>query len=165
MTSFVNTTLTLTWPTGHICPTYKESFQVRWDNSIPLFSMLPSTLKYLYSVEPVRMHFPAKQPCTNDTVCNAACSIAHRFSISHRSCRQPKTYVKPKAAVTVFELLMMGGVSPETCWAIKKHWNNKFYYTVASCWFLLWDLYYDVRIHKHQVEPAESFSKITLPLS
>ena len=35
------------------------------------FSMLPSTWKYLYSVEPVRMHFPAKQPCTNDTVCNA----------------------------------------------------------------------------------------------
>jgi hypothetical protein len=29
-------------------------------------SMLQSTLKYLYSVEPVRMHFPAKQPCTND---------------------------------------------------------------------------------------------------
>jgi hypothetical protein len=26
------------------------------------FSMLPSTLKYLYSIEPVRMHFPAKQP-------------------------------------------------------------------------------------------------------
>ena len=41
------------------------------------FSMLPSTLKYLYSVEPVRTHFPAKQPYTNDTVCNAACSIAH----------------------------------------------------------------------------------------
>jgi len=40
--------------------------------------MLPSTLKYLYFVEPVRMHFPAKQPyCTNDTVCNAACRIAH----------------------------------------------------------------------------------------
>jgi hypothetical protein len=35
---------------------------------------------------------------------------------------------------------MMGGVSPETCWAIKKHWNNKFYYTVASCWFFLWYL-------------------------
>ena len=45
---------------------------------------------------------------------------------------------------------MMGGVSPETCWAIKKHWNNKFYYTVASCWFFLWDLYYDARIHEHQ---------------
>jgi hypothetical protein len=36
------------------------------------FSMLPSTLKYLYSVEPVRMHFPAKRPCKNDAVCSAA---------------------------------------------------------------------------------------------
>jgi hypothetical protein len=34
---------------------------------------------------------------------------------SHRSNRQPKTYVKQEAAITVFELLMMGGVSPETC--------------------------------------------------
>ena len=57
----------------------------------------------------------------------------------HRSGRQPKTYVKREAAITVFELLMMGGVSPKTCWASKKHWNNKFYYTVASCWFFLWD--------------------------
>jgi hypothetical protein len=53
------------------------------------------------------------------------------------SCRQPQTYVKPEGAITVFELLMMGGVSPETCRAIKKHWNNKFYYMVASCWFFL----------------------------
>ena len=66
------------------------------------------------------------------------------------SCRQPQTYVKPEAAITVFELLMMGGVSAETCWAIKKHWNNKFYYTVASCWFFLWVLYYGARIHEHQ---------------
>jgi hypothetical protein len=29
--------LTLSWPAGHIRLTYKESFQVRWDNSIPLF--------------------------------------------------------------------------------------------------------------------------------
>jgi len=28
---------------------------------------------------------------------------------------QPKTYVKPEATITVFELLMMGDVSPETC--------------------------------------------------
>jgi hypothetical protein len=36
--------------------------------------------------------------------------------LSHRSGnRQPKTYVKPVGAITVFELLMMGGVSPETC--------------------------------------------------
>jgi hypothetical protein len=31
--------------------------------------------------------------------------------LSHRSGRQPKTYIKPEAAITVFELLMMGGVA------------------------------------------------------
>jgi hypothetical protein len=41
-------------------------------------------------------------------------------------------------------------VSPETCCVIKKHWNNKFYYTVASCWFFLWDLCCDERIHEYQ---------------
>jgi len=35
--------------------------------------------------------------------------------LSHHSGWQLKTYVKPEAAITVFELLMMGGVSPETC--------------------------------------------------
>jgi hypothetical protein len=35
--------------------------------------------------------------------------------LSPRSGRQPKTNTKPEAAITVFELLMMGGVSPETC--------------------------------------------------
>jgi len=32
--------------------------------------------------------------------------------------------------------------------AVKKHLNIKFYYTAASCWFFLWDLYYDARIHE-----------------
>jgi len=62
--------------------------------------------------------------------------------LTHHSGRQPKMNVKPEAAITVFELLTMGVVSPETCWAIKKHWNNTFYYTVASFWFFLWDLIY-----------------------
>ena len=39
-------------------------------------------------------------------------------------CRQ--LYVKPEAAITVFELLMMSGLDR----------NNKFYYMVASCWLL-----------------------------
>jgi len=45
--------------------------------------MLPSILKYLYSAEPVRMHFPTKQPCTNDTMCNAAmqhCTQYHLYT-------------------------------------------------------------------------------------
>ena len=48
----------------------------------------------------------------------------------------------------------MSSVSLETCWAIKKCWNNKFYYTVTSCWLFLYDLYYDARIHEHQVYKA-----------
>jgi hypothetical protein len=55
--------------------------------------------------------------------------------LSHRSGRQLKTYVKPEARITVFELLMIGGVSPQTCWAIKKHLDNKFHYTLTSCFF------------------------------
>jgi hypothetical protein len=45
----------------------------------------------------------------------------------------------------------MRGVSLETCWEVKKHWNNKFYYTVASCWLFPNDLCYDARIHEHQI--------------
>ena len=45
--------------------------------------MLPSTLKYLCSVETVIMHFPAKQPYTNDAMCNAAiCCIAALHTVS-----------------------------------------------------------------------------------
>jgi hypothetical protein len=33
----------------------------------------------------------------------------------HGSWRQPQTYVKPEAEITVFELSMMSDVSLETC--------------------------------------------------
>jgi hypothetical protein len=32
----------------------------------------------------------------------------------------------------------MSGVSLKARWTIKKHWNNKFYYTVASCLLFLY---------------------------
>jgi len=70
--------LTLLWPAGHIYVPLTKSFLKSVGITVShFFSVLPSTMKYLYSVEPVRMHFPAKQPYTNDTVFNAACSIAH----------------------------------------------------------------------------------------
>jgi hypothetical protein len=47
-----------------------------------------------------------------------------------------------------FRLLMMGGVSPETCWASYKYRIIKFWYFVASCWIFLYEFYYDARIHK-----------------
>jgi hypothetical protein len=39
-------TLTLSRPAGHICPDYKESFQVRWANRTPFFSMLHSSIAH-----------------------------------------------------------------------------------------------------------------------
>ena len=40
----------------------------------------------------------------------------------------------------------------QTCWASYKYGIIKFWYIVASCWIFLYELYYDARIHKHQVD-------------
>ena len=48
-----------------------------------------------------------------------------------------------------FRLLMMGSVSPETCWASCKYGIIKFWYIVTSCWIFLYEFYYDARIHEH----------------
>ena len=40
--------------------------------------------------------------------------------------------------VVMHILLMMGGVSPETCWASYKYGIIKFWYSVASCWIFLY---------------------------
>jgi hypothetical protein len=93
-----------------------------------------------------------------------------RWLCHHSSNGQPKTYAKPEAAITVFEHLMLGGVSPETCWAIKKYWNNKFYYTVASCWFFLWvSTLHGIHVFrkwnlgkKHEKNNDKLFHKVTL---
>jgi len=53
-----------------------------------------------------------------------------------------------------FRLLMMGGMSPETCWASYKYEIIKCWYTVASCWIFFYELYYDARIHEHQAKLA-----------
>jgi len=41
--------------------------------------------------------------------------VGTKFPLSLDSGQHPQTYVKPEAAITVFELLMMSGVSLETC--------------------------------------------------
>jgi hypothetical protein len=45
----------------------------------------------------------------------------------------------------------MGGVLPETCCASYKYGIIKFWYIVASCWIFLNELYYNARIHEHQL--------------
>jgi len=42
---------------------------------------------------------------------------------------------KTRGCQCSFRLLMMGGVSPETCGALYKYGIIKFWYIVASCWF------------------------------
>jgi hypothetical protein len=46
-----------------------------------------------------------------------------------------------------FRLLMMGSVSPETCWASYKYRIITFWYIVAACWIFLYELN-KVSLHK-----------------
>ena len=53
-------------------PLIKSLFKSAGITVSHFFSVLPSTLKYLYSVEPVRMHFPEMILCAM-----LLCNIAH----------------------------------------------------------------------------------------
>jgi hypothetical protein len=57
----------------------------------------------------------------------------HKHVVTGRS---PHAYVNRRLQIQL-ELLMMSGVSLETCWAFNERWNNKFYYKVASDWLFL----------------------------
>ena len=46
---------------------------------------------------------------------------------------------KTRGCQCSFRLLVMGGVSPETCWASYKYGIIKFWYIVASCWIFLYE--------------------------
>jgi len=48
---------------------------------------------------------------------------------------------KTRGCQCSFRLLMMDGVSPETCWALYKYGVIKFWYIVASCWIFLYELH------------------------
>jgi len=50
--------------------------------------------------------------------------------------RSPHAYVNQRLQIQL-ELLMMSGVTLETCWAFNERRNNKFCYRVASCWLFL----------------------------
>jgi len=47
------------------------------------------------------------------------------------------TKVKPEAATAVIELLIMGGETPETCWAVNRRQDNKLK-IVAWGWWFIW---------------------------
>jgi hypothetical protein len=78
-------------------------------------------ISYLYKAQHVSGDTP---PIIRSLKLLAASSFAY--------VQQPSICAKPEAD-SVFRLLMMGGVSPETCSASYKY-EIKFLYTVASCW-------------------------------
>jgi hypothetical protein len=61
-------------------------------------------------------------------------------SVQQPHVQQPSTYANQRLLVQ-FRLLMMGGVSSETCWASYKYGIIKFWYTVASCWIFFFFFY------------------------
>jgi len=50
---------------------------------------------------------------------------AGRPDHDQQHCYHHDTKVKPEVATAVIELLMMGGKTPETCWAVNKRQDNK----------------------------------------
>jgi hypothetical protein len=112
--------LTLSWSGVHIClPLRKSIFKSSGITVSHFLSMLPSALKYLYSFETVRMHFLTKQPCTNDTVCNAAMRL--------KTLPPAHSYGNQRLQRQFDGLLMMGIVMLETWWAVSVQQGNKFY--------------------------------------
>jgi len=69
---------------------------------------------------------------------------------------------KTRGCQCSFRLLMMGGVSPETCWASYKYGIMKFWYTVASCWIFLYELCYDAWIHEHEASGLQGYDAISI---
>jgi hypothetical protein len=57
------------------------------------------------------------------------------------------TKVKPEAATAVIEILMMGGKTPETCWAVNKRQDNKLKKLLHQVGDLF-ELYDDARTYK-----------------
>ena len=70
---------------------------------------------------------------------------------------------KTRGCQCSFGLLVMGGVLPKTCWASYKHGIMKFWYIVVSCWIFLYELYYDARIHEHQVLSGKGLCDEPIP--
>jgi hypothetical protein len=71
---------------------------------------------------------------------------------------------KTRVCQCSFRFLMMGSVSPETCWASYKYGIIKCWYIAASRWIFLYELYYDAQIHKQQTVEYLLATKIYVPM-
>jgi hypothetical protein len=78
-------------------------------------------------------------------MCGVPQSNDQADSVQQLHVQQPSTYAKPEAARAV-----LGSCEPETCWASYKF---EIKILIHCCILLdfLCELYYDARIHEHQV--------------
>jgi hypothetical protein len=79
-------------------------------------------------------------------------------------CYHHDTKVKPEAATAVVELLMMGVRTPETCWTVNKHQDNK----LEKLSNLVGDLYefellvcFLCSVRRSRIEPGRVKSSVT----
>ena len=61
---------------------------------------------------------------------------------------------KTRGCQCSFRLLMMGGVSPGTCWASYKYGIIKILIHCCILLDFICELYYDARIHEHQISQS-----------
>ena len=109
-------------------------------------------LYHLMFVDPcIIVQFIKKNP----TRCNNVSDFYYSIFIWSSTCfgrhtayhQEPKTALaasgwwKTRGCQCSFRLLMMGRVSPETCWASYKYGIIKFWYIVASCWIFLYEVF------------------------
>jgi hypothetical protein len=81
---------------------------------------------------------------------------------------RPSTFhgiMKNRGCQCSFRLLMMGGVSPETCWASYKYGIMKFWYNVVPCWIFLYELLSFYVFHVIIISTTDSICKQHQPVA
>jgi len=125
-------TLTFPWPAGQIRHTYRDSFHCRWHNIIPLF-LHPAIYLEVSLFRWTSQNAFSRKTAVYKWYCVQCCIAALHTAVGIRCpahCagqRMPTTrpttfhYEKSRGCQCSFRLLVMGDVSPETCWALYKY--------------------------------------------
>jgi len=121
-----------------------QSLECKYWNIITLFSLHCHMKSLYWYVMFVDLCIIVKFIKKNPTRFN---NVSKFYRQAHCAWQRPPTtrpttfYVwKTRGCQCSFRLLMMGCVSPETCWASYKYGIIKFWYIVASCWIFLYGL-------------------------
>jgi len=129
----------------HVCPTYKESFQVRWENSIPLFLHAAIYLEVsLFRWTSQNAFF--RETAVYKWYCVQCCKALHTVSFVHGfigelELRVPILPWNQPATTHVYNTRNCKYTldASDDDWKysskhVEQPRNNKLSYTIASCW-------------------------------